>query len=278
MRLDKQVRAAIDGLELPFNAIGLDPFGISKRHMRVLLTASAALYRWYFSVETRGIEHVPTRGRAMLVGNHSGGIPIDAIMVITSCLLEMSPPRLAQGMVDKFVSHWPLIGKWASRAGQFTGLPENAERLLHEERLLLVFPEGARGTAKLFRSRNSLVDFGSGFIRLAQKTQAPIIPFVVLGASEAFPTVANAYKLGRAVGLPYIPVPAYGFPLVLPAKVEIEYGPPLRFPGTGNEDDEVVRSHVEEVKGILAGMLEAGARRRRGGALLAERVAERAAP
>jgi 1-acyl-sn-glycerol-3-phosphate acyltransferase len=275
MRLSEQVQSAVDRLELPFNALGLDPFGVSKAHLRVLLTAAAAAYRWYFSVETRGIEHVPRRGRAMLVGNHSGGVPIDATMVITSCLLEMDPPRLAQGMVHRFVSHLPLVGTWTSRAGQFVGLPENAERLLEDERLLLVFPEGARGTAKLFRDRHTLVDFGSGFIRLAQKTRTPVVPFVVLGAGEAFPTVANAYKLGRAVGLPYIPVAAYGVPLALPAKVEIEYGAPLRFPGSGNEDDQVVSGYVDKVKQVIGDMLEAGARRRRGGGRLSERAPAR---
>ncbi len=274
MRLDRQVQAAVEGLELPFNGLGVDPFGVSKRHLRILLTIVGAAYRWYFSVRTHGIEHIPHRGRAMLVGNHSGGVPIDAMMVIASCLLEMNPPRLAQGMIDKFLNRMPFLGEWASRAGQLAGVPENAERLLEDERLLLVFPEGARGTAKLYKERYSLVDFGSGFVRLALKTGAPIVPFVVFGGGEAFPTIANAYKLGHALGLPYVPIAAYGLPVALPAKVEIEYGPPLRFHGTGNENDEVVRAYVDKVKRILADMLDAGARRRRGEAAVPARIAE----
>src|SRR5579872_4720845 len=159
----------------------------------------------------------------MLVGNHSGGVPIDAAMVIASCLLEMDPPRLAQGMAERFLNRLPVVSHWASRTGQFTGLPEHAERLLQDDRLLLVFPEGSRGTAKLFRERYSLLDFGSGFMRLALRTRTPIVPFAVLGAGEAFPTIANAYKLGRVLGLPYVPLVAYGLPIALPAKVEIEY-------------------------------------------------------
>jgi 1-acyl-sn-glycerol-3-phosphate acyltransferase len=151
-----------------------------------------------------------------------------------------------------------------SRTGQFTGLPEHAERLLEDDRLVLVFPEGARGTAKLFRDRYSLVDFGSGFMRLALKTKTPIVPVAVLGAGEAFPTVANAYRLGKAMGLPYLPIVAYGVPIALPAKVEIEYAPPLRFAGSGNEDDEVVAGYVSTVKEAIASMIEAGRKRRRG--------------
>lgn len=258
------MRNRIARLELPFDALGLDPYGVSRTHLRVAMTGLAAMYRHYFSVETRGIRHVPQRGRAMLVGNHSGGIAIDGAMVIASCLLEMDPPRLAQGMVEKFMSRVPFMNLWASRTGQFAGLPEHAERLLQEERLLMVFPEGARGTAKLFRERNSLVEFGSGFVRLALKTRTPIVPFAVLGGGEAFPTIANAYKLGRMLGVPYIPLVAYGLPVPLPAKIEIEYGAPLVFTGTGNEDDEIVFGYVDKVKETIADMLQAGARRRRG--------------
>ncbi|MCL2449445.1 MAG: acyltransferase family protein [Polyangiaceae bacterium] len=264
MSIHRQVCDAVDRLELPFNALGIDPYGVSKAHLRVGFTALAAAYRHYFSVHTRGIEHVPVRGRAMLVGNHSGGVAIDAAMVITSCLLEMDPPRLAQGMAERFLNRIPIASRWASRTGQLTGLPEHAARLLEDERLLLVFPEGARGTAKLFRDRYSLVEFGSGFLRLALRTRSPIVPFAVLGAGEAFPTVANAYELGRLLGLPYVPIPAYGLPLPLPAKVEIEFGPALRFTGTGNEDDEVVAGYVRTVRDSIKHMLDDGVRKRRG--------------
>ena len=142
MRIDLQVREAVDRLELPFNAIGVDPFGISKKDLRLWGTLTAAFYRWYFSVETSGIAHVPARGRAILVGNHSGGIAIDAAMVVMSCLLEMDPPRLAQGMAEKFINRVPFMNEWASRTGHLTGLPEHAERLLEADRLLLTFPEG----------------------------------------------------------------------------------------------------------------------------------------
>jgi 1-acyl-sn-glycerol-3-phosphate acyltransferase len=264
VRIDKQVRDAVNRLDIPFNSLGLDPYGISKQDLVFWGTAVGAFYRWYFSVSSRGIENVPAQGRAMLVGNHSGGIAIDAAMVVMSCLLDMDPPRLAQGMAEKFINRVPLLGRLANRAGMLTGLPEHADRLLEDDRLLLVFPEGARGTAKLFKERHSLVEFGTGFIRLALKTKAPIVPFAVLGGGEAFPTVANAYKLGQVFGLPYVPIVAYGLPLALPAKIEIEYAPPLRFAGTGNEDDTVVHGYVDKVKEVIANMLTAGATRRRG--------------
>jgi 1-acyl-sn-glycerol-3-phosphate acyltransferase len=264
VRIDEEARIAVSRLELPFNSLGFDPYGVSRGHLRVFLTALAALYRYYFSVETRGIEHVPPRGRAMLIGNHSGGIAIDGAMLLTACMLDMNPPRLAEGMIEKFIGRFPFAGEWAARMGQFPGVPENAEHLLQDDRLVMVFPEGVRGTAKLYRDRHSLVDFGSGFMRLALKTNSPIVPVAILGGGDAFPTVLNAYKLGKRIGVPYVPIVAYGIPLPIPAKIEIEFGPPMRFTGTGNEDDDVVFGYVDRVKGAIADMLAEGVRRRRG--------------
>ncbi len=257
MRLRDEVAARIERLEIPFNAAGLDPYGVSRRHLAIAFVALGALYRHYFRVRARGIEHIPPRGRAMLVGNHAGGVAVDAAMVLASVFLEMEPPRLAHGMAEKFIHRFPFLSIWACRTGQLTGLPEHAERLLCDERLLMVFPEGARGTAKLFHERKSLVEFGTGFLRLALRTRTPIVPFGVAGAGEALPTVANLYAIGRALGVPYLPVTPYALPLPLPARLAIQYGPPLRFEGSGSEDDEAIAGHVARVKSEIARLIEA---------------------
>src|SRR5262249_46537534 len=178
------------------------------------------------------------RGRAMLVGNHSGGVALDGAMTIASMFLDMDPPRLAQGMVEKFIAKIPLASLMANRTGQFTGLPEHAVRLLEDDRLLMVFPEGARGTAKLYKERYSLVDFGTGFMRPALKPHPPIIPFAFLGGGDAVPTIATLYTLGKVMGAPSAPVTPYLVALPLPVSLEIVYGEPVLLSGTGNEDDE----------------------------------------
>ncbi len=262
---DREIRDRIDRIELPFSKLGVDPYGISKNHLAVFFNVLAVLYRHYFSVEVHDLEHVPKRGRTMLIGNHSGGIAIDGAMVIASMFLEMEPPRLAQGMVEKFMNQLPLASLWSNRTGQFTGLPEHAVRLLEDERLLMVFPEGARGTAKLYKDRYSLVNFGTGFMRLALKTKSPIVPIAFLGGGDAIPTIANAYRLGKLLGVPYIPITPYLVALPLPVKLEIVYGEPMYFDGTGSEEDVVVQGYVERVKAEIARMLAEGQRRRRRG-------------
>lgn len=256
--LGDNVEARIARLEIPWNRYGVDPYGISRAHVRWMMGLFGLMYRHYFSVKVFGIERVPARGRAMLVGNHSGGIAIDAAMVLAACFFELEPPRLAHSMIEKFLSRMPFASVWAGRTGQFTGLPEHAVRLLEEDRLILVFPEGARGTAKLFPERHSLVDFGTGFVRMALKTRSPIIPFGFLGGGEAMPTVANAYAIGKLLGVPYIPITPYGLPLPLPANMQIRFGEPLVFEGDGNEEDHVILGYVDQVKRVIADLIAAG--------------------
>ena len=256
MRREDSVEARLERLELPFNAYGVDPYGVSRWHLRFFLGMLTFFYRNYFRVRCAGIEHVPARGRAMLVGNHSGGIAADAAMVIASCFLEKEPPRLGQAMAEKFINAMPLASSWASRCGQFPGLPEHALQLLEAERLLVVFPEGARGTAKLYPERYSLVDFGTGFMRLALKTRTPIIPFGFLGGGAAIPTVANLYGVGKALGVPYLPVTPYLLPVPLPVQMEIHYSEPMVFEGTGDEEDSVIQGYVEQVKARIADTID----------------------
>jgi 1-acyl-sn-glycerol-3-phosphate acyltransferase len=261
---DPEVVERVDRLEIPFNRYGLDPYGIAKKDLIRFLSLLSRLYRDWFHVRAHGIEHVPVRGRAMLVGNHSGGVALDGAMVVASMLLEMSPPRLAQGMAEKFINMVPFASEWSSRCGQFTGLPEHAERMLRDERMLMVFPEGARGTAKLYWQRHSLVQFGSGFMRLALATGTPVVPFAFLGGGEAIPTVLNLYRVARLFGAPYIPVTPWLLPVPRRVQLDVWYGEPMVFEGASTEEDAVIERHVDTVKQRIADLIEVG-RRSRGG-------------
>lgn len=253
-----EVKDRLGRLEIPFNAHGMDRYGISKERLAAVGLAFGKLYRSYFSVKCYGTEHVPLRGRVMLVANHSGGYAVDASMLAAACFFDLEPPRLAHGMVEKFVGRIPFVSEWASRIGQFPGLPEHARTLLSDERMLMVFPEGARGTAKLFRERHQLVRFGTGFMRLALETGTPIVPVAILGGGEAVPTIKNVRWLGKLLGLPYLPITPYLLAFPLPANIAIHFGQVMTFEGTGLESDAVIEAHVERVKGSIASLIASG--------------------
>lgn len=268
--IDDEMLERAHRLEIPFNRHGIDPYGIERNHIARFMTALGWFYRNYFRVTAHGLDHIPPRGRGMLVGNHSGGYAIDAMMVWVSCFLELEPPRLAQGMAEKFINKVPFASLFSSRTGNFTGLPENAIHLLENERLLMVFPEGARGTAKLYKERNSLVRFGTGFMRLALRTRTPIVPFAFIGGGEALPTVKNLYALGRLFGMPYVPLTPYLLPIPRPVELQLYYSEPMVFEGTGDEEDGVIHEHVARVKVRIGELIERGQRLRGGGRQLSE--------
>jgi 1-acyl-sn-glycerol-3-phosphate acyltransferase len=256
--IDPEVAARIEALDLQFNRFGVDPFGIDKEELARSVSAFAWFYRFYFKVDVYGLDNVPKRGRGTLVGNHSGGVAIDGMMAMGSMLLDAQPPRLPHAMIDKFIHEFPGASQFMARTGQFTGNPDQAKRLLRAERLLLVFPEGARGTAKLAKDADSLVDFGTGFMRLALETKTPIVPFGFVGGGEALPTVMNLKRLGRILGVPYIPVTKWGLLIPKPTRFQLLYGQPMTFEGSGHERDEVVHAMVGQVKERIRDLIRQG--------------------
>ncbi|HJK92953.1 MAG TPA: lysophospholipid acyltransferase family protein [Polyangiaceae bacterium LLY-WYZ-15_(1-7)] len=255
---DPAVAERVARLDLPFNRYGIDPYGVDQAELGRFFTALQWLSTKYFHVDPYGLEHVPPSGPAMLVGNHSGGVAIDGAMILATCFFRLDPPRLAQGMADKFISKIPGASQVSARVGQFTGLPEHAERLLRDDRLLMVFPEGARGTAKLAHEADSLVRFGTGFVRLALKTGAPIVPTAFLGGGDALPTIANLRGLGKLLGMPYVPVPRYLLPVPRPTTFQLLFGAPMRLEGTGDEDDATIAGQVHRVRERIAWLIEQG--------------------
>lgn len=255
--IDDDIRDRVRRLDVPFNREGYDPFGISRDHLGAFYTLIGHFYKRYFRVQTVGAERVPD-GRAMIIGNHSGGLPIDAAMVIAALFFDREPPRHCHGMVEKFAQNVPFISPWFSRLGQLTGLPEHAVRMLEAERALLVFPEGARGTGKLYKDRYQLVRFGTGFLRIALQTGSPVVPFAFVGGEEAIPTIYHATRLAKLFKAPYFPVTPYGLPVPLPVKCRVHFGEPMRFDGDGSEPDEIIEGWVAEVKAEVQRLIDEG--------------------
>jgi 1-acyl-sn-glycerol-3-phosphate acyltransferase len=244
------------------NEFGVDPFGYDPDTVKLVAPLAVWLYRNYFRVETHGLENVPD-GRFLLIGNHSGQLPFDAFMVATSLLLDAPRPRLVRSMVERWSAELPFVSSLFVRAGQVVGDPEVCKRLLNSDEGVLVFPEGVGGIAKLFSQRYQLTRFGHGFMRLALETNTPIVPFAVIGAEEQAPAVADLKGVGKMLGLPALPVilPQV-LPLPLPTKYRLWFGEPMYFKGSGDDDDDIVASHVKKVKHTIQRMIHEGLERR----------------
>jgi 1-acyl-sn-glycerol-3-phosphate acyltransferase len=180
----------------------------------------------------------------------------------TACFLEPEQPRLVRAMVEFFVPTVPFASYLFSRWGQITGTPENCRRLLASDECVLVFPEGARGISKPFSKRYQLADFGTGFMRLALESGAPIVPVAVIGAEEQAPAI-NVKPLARLFGvpaLPIVPYPPFIAPVPLPVKYRLYFGEPMRF--TGDPDDDLTEQ-VKTVRNRIESMIHMGLRGRK---------------
>ena len=244
----------------------VDEFGFDPAYEEKLRPFIDFMYRYYFRVDAQGVAQIPREGRCIIVANHAGGpLPYDGLMLRAAVRREHESKRDLRWLTEDFVFYLPFVGAGLNRLGAVRACQENAERLLTRERLVAVFPEGAKGIGKLFGDRYRLQRFGrGGFIRLCLRTNTPIVPCAIVGAEEANPTVYRLESLAKLVGLPYLPVtptfPALGPVGLLPAptKWTLRFGSPIRFTTYGPEaadDDLLVSRLAEGVRGVIQDML-----------------------
>jgi 1-acyl-sn-glycerol-3-phosphate acyltransferase len=259
--LRKWGRLAMRGRSEEVDDFGYDPIYDAK--IKPLLDF---LYTTYFRVETTGVERVPSEGRCLLVANHSGTVPLDGAMIKTALKREHPAARPVRWLTEDFIYHFPYVGSIVNRLGAVRACQENAERLLANEKLVCVFPEGVKGIGKLFAERYRLQRFGrGGFIKLCLRTGTPIVPVAVIGAEETNPMLFRFEYLSKALGVPYVPVTPT-FPLLGPAgllpaptKWRIQFGEPIDFSAHGPEaaeDEILVAKLAERVRATIQGMLD----------------------
>lgn len=259
--LSRELDTKMEVISKSVGEVGIDPFGMDPKSVRKALLGAAFLYKIYFRCLTRGIENVPKEGPVILVANHAGQIPIDAVMILAAILLEGDPPRITRSLADRWVPSLPFISTMYSRVGVTVGTTENAELLLARNEALLVFPEGMKAITKTIDQAYQLQDFGLGFMRLALSTKAPVVPIAVVGSEEQYPTLYNLKSVAKLLGIPSVPIwaqlaiPVLGM-LPLPVRYHIDFGEPMTFEGDPDDEDAVIQVQVSRVKQRLAEMLE----------------------
>jgi 1-acyl-sn-glycerol-3-phosphate acyltransferase len=221
------------------------------------------LYHLWFRCEIEGIENVPSDGAALLVSNHSGALPPDAAMIVKAVKEEHPRPRPVHLTVEHFFKGFPGFSMLVPKIGGVAAHPANVQRLLYDEQqLVLVFPEGRKGTEKLYKDRYRLRRFGrGGFVEAAMRGRAPIVPIAVVGAEESMPAFAQLKPLQRLTGLIYFPItPTWphlgllGMVGYLPAKFKIRFLPPVRTDDLGEEpweDKALVQTIAHDVRATI---------------------------
>jgi 1-acyl-sn-glycerol-3-phosphate acyltransferase len=247
-----------------------DEWGLDWELVDVVRPFFTFLYKVYFRVETTGLENIPIQGRALLVANHSGQLPWDGMMIGTAIWNEHPAQRLVRGLYAAMLPGIPYVSTVLVRLGQTLATVENGTRLLEKDELVMVFPEGYKGTSKPFGDRYQLARFGrGGFAQMALNTGAPIVPVSVIGSEETYITLAKLPTFTEITGIPYLPI-TLRFPWLgllgivpLPTKWYIDFGEPIpmdnyaanstdRFSKVSQLTDQVRNTVQEMVRSRLA--------------------------
>ena len=210
----------------------MDDFGFDREFTEALLPLFRIIARRYWRVEVRGVENLPSHGGALLVSNHAGVLPWDGAMIKVAVFDAVE--RHARALIATWFGELPVVSWFLRRTGQTLGNPDDTLRLLRGGEMVLVFPEGIRGTGKPWSERYRLRRFGrGGFVEVAMRAGVPIIPVSVVGSEETYPMLADVRPLAQLLRMPYFPItptwPALG-PLgllPLPSKWRITFHAPV---------------------------------------------------
>jgi 1-acyl-sn-glycerol-3-phosphate acyltransferase len=235
-----------------------DEFGFDREFTDRVKGVAEWFYRHYWRVETEGVRNVPGRGRALLVANHAGMIPYDGAMIRTAIMAEHPQPRHARMLVVDWAFALPYTSMLLTKTGNVLAHPDNAMTLLERDELVGVFPEGVNGASKLYRNRYRVQRLGrGGFVQVALRTGAPIIPVAVVGAEELHPVLFDVRPIAKLFNLPAAPItptfPWLGLAglIPLPSKWLIAFGPPIQVAHYGADaanDSRLVLELSEQVR------------------------------
>ncbi|TSD68353.1 lysophospholipid acyltransferase family protein [Aeromicrobium piscarium] len=234
----------------------IDDFGYDPEVVALLDHLIEPIAEKWFRLEVRGIENIPAEGGALLVGNHSGTVPMDG--VITGFAVRKHAERSLRPLGADLVFSLPFVSQLARKLGATLACADDAERLLTRGELAAVWPEGFKGVGKPYSERYKLQRFGrGGFVSAAMRAQVPIIPVSLVGAEEIYPLVGNVPSLARLLGVPYLPITPF-FPWLgplgmvpLPSKWIIEFGEPIRtdaYPAEAADDPMLLFNVTDQVR------------------------------
>jgi len=269
----KNVAGLWRSLYFSWHSEDVDEFGYDPRFAETIQPLFEFLYTVWWRVEAAGLENVPGEGAALVVANHSGVLPYDGLMIKLALRQEHPGRRECRMLALDMFALLPFLAPLLAKSGEVRANPENAERLLRRGDLVGVFPEGVKGVGKAFKDRYKLARFGrGGFIRIALRTGAPIVPCAVVGAEEIHPKIAQANWLGRPFGFPYFPItPTFPWlgPLglvPLPTKWSIDFADPIpmdRYGPQAADDPILVNRLSEDVRSTIQRMIDGRLARRR---------------
>ena len=265
-RLYADLRRRIATLGMSERSGEVDEFGMDELVVDRARPILDLLFDRWFRVDLAGVAQLPERGPALLVANHSGLLPWDGLMLSRGIERLHAGRRRPRFLVADWLITLPFVQPYLARLGGVRACRENAERLLASGHLVVAFPEGVKGAAKVFRDRYRVKRFGrGGVVRVALETGVPLVPVGIVGAEEAHPLLFKWTTPARSLGLPFLPVTPT-FPLLgplggvpLPTKWVIRIGAPIpldQLAPDADSDELLVSRLTEELRSQVQSLVD----------------------
>jgi 1-acyl-sn-glycerol-3-phosphate acyltransferase len=184
-------------------------------------------------------------------------------MLGSGILLEHPNQRLMRTLYATWFPTLPFVSDLLVKMGQALATEDNGTRLLENNEVVAVFPEGYKGVGKLYKDRYKLARFGrGGFVKMALRSKAPIIPVSIVGRKRR---ASHGVRLmSKVTGMPYFPI-STTFPWLgllgfvpLPTKWYIDIGEPIptdHYPAKSDQNLMLVSQLTDQVRNIVQKMI-----------------------
>lgn len=222
-----------------FLLLGLPVLGIewliSLHNKRAADISQLRIVQWGFrcisflsgiKLTVKGEENVPKDQSVLYIGNHRSFF--DIVITYARC------PGLTGYISKKGVNKVPVLGLWMRRLYCLfldrddikQGLKVILTAIDHVKSgiSICIFPEGTRNKDK--EHSESLLPFKEGSFKIAQKTNCPIIPMILIGSADVFEN---------------------HFPWIHSTKVTLVYGKPIIVSELAKEDQKKLGSYCQKV-------------------------------
>ncbi len=219
-----------------------DGWSLDRRDPKVI-QSFMPLWEWayhhYFNVQTDGWHHVLPEGKMLVVGSHNGGLAAPDMFMFMYDWFRRQGLRSPDLRTDAPDGLGHLSRDGGSPSGPMwgaAGASQNGDRRLAKGGNGVSLSRRAEDVFRPHHLRDKIYFAGrQGFIKLALRENAPILPIISYGAHDTLFVMADIYKEMRQLheewGMPWLfGIDPVVFPIYLGLPWGIAFGPWPNFP------------------------------------------------
>ena len=147
---------------------------------KILRPVITCLFKFFYRPVIIGKEFIPKEGRVVLAGNHTNNL--DCILLISStkrCIHFLAKDELYKGFKKILFKNMGIIP--VNRRVKDRNSLIKAKEFLEKDFCIGIFPEGTFN-----RSKDVILPFKIGAVKMSHDTNSSIIPFVIKGKYKMF--------------------------------------------------------------------------------------------